>query len=87
MRCRISRESKTIPPHENPRLFVNVYVNWYVCNGAVLIPRFGDPRADEAARDLVSDLYPHREVVQLTIDNLAEGGGGIHCATQQQPAV
>ncbi len=87
VRCRISRESKTIPPHENPRLFVNVYVNWYVCNGAVLIPRFGDPRADEAARDLVSDLYPHREVVQLTIDNLAEGGGGIHCATQQQPAV
>ena len=86
LRCRISRESKTIPPHENPRLFVNVYVNWYVCNGAVLIPKFGDPRADAAARHLVSGLYPHREVVQLTIDNLAEGGGGIHCATQQQPA-
>jgi agmatine deiminase len=87
LRCRISRESKTIPPHENPRLFVNVYVNWYVCNGAVLIPTFGDPQADEAARCLVRGLYPHREVIQLTINNLAEGGGGIHCATQQQPAV
>jgi agmatine deiminase len=87
LRCRISRESKTIPPHENPRLFVNVYVNWYVCNGAVLIPRFGDSQSDEAARDLVRGLYPHREVIQLTINNLAEGGGGIHCATQQQPAV
>ena len=85
LRCRISRESKTIPPHENPRLFVNVYVNWYVCNGAVLIPKFGDPRADAAARHMVRGLYPHREVIQLTIDNLAEGGGGIHCATQQQP--
>jgi agmatine deiminase len=83
----ISRESKTIPPHEKPRLFVNVYVNWYVCKGAVLIPKFGDPPADAAARHLVRSLCPHREVVQLTIDNLAEGGGGIHCATQQQPAV
>jgi agmatine deiminase len=58
-----------------------------VCNSAVLIPRFGDPHADQAARDQVRGLYPHREVIQLTINNLAEGGGGIHCATQQQPAV
>ena len=40
-----------------------------------------------AARRLVRDLYPGREVVPLTFNNLAEGGGGIHCATQQQPAV
>jgi agmatine deiminase len=53
----------------------------------VLIPRFGDRKADDAARSLVRGLYPGREVVQLTIDNLAEGGGGIHCVTQQQPAV
>jgi agmatine deiminase len=53
----------------------------------VLIPRFGDRPGDAAARSLVAGLYPDREIVQLTIDNLAEGGGGIHCATQQQPAV
>jgi agmatine deiminase len=87
LKCRISRESRTIPPREDPNLFVNVYVNWYVCNGAVLIPAFGDRPTDSAARSLVTGLYPGREVVQLTIDNLAEGGGGIHCVTQQQPAV
>jgi agmatine deiminase len=87
LRCQISQESKTIPPHFDPQSFVNVYVNWYVCNGAVLVPKFGDPHADAAARHMVSCLYPHREVVQLAIDNLAEGGGGIHCVTQQQPAV
>lgn len=86
LRCRISRESATIPPHENPNFFVNVYVNWYLCNGAVLMPRFGDPRSDDAARRLVHELYPDRAVVQLAINHLAEGGGGIHCATQQQPA-
>ena len=87
VRCRVSRESATIPPHQNPNLFVNVYVNWYVCNGAVLIPKFGDRFADDAARSMIAELYPSREVVQLRIDYLAEGGGGIHCATQQQPAV
>lgn len=86
LRCLISRESQTIPPHENPNLFVNVYVNWYVCNGAVLVPKFGDPYSDGAARELVHGLYPDRDVIQLTINNLAEGGGGIHCVTQQQPA-
>jgi hypothetical protein len=77
--------SKTIPPHENPRLFVNVYVNWYVRNGTVLIPKFGDPPADAAARDLVCGLYPHREVIQLTINNLAEGGGASTAPPSHSP--
>lgn len=87
LRCRNSRESRTIPAGAHPALFVNVYVNWYVCNGAVLIPEFDDAQADAAARHLVGELYPHREVVPLRIDHVAEGGGGIHCITQQQPAV
>ncbi|MEY4909848.1 MAG: hypothetical protein RL260_3566, partial [Pseudomonadota bacterium] len=31
-------------------------------------------------------LFPTREVVQLNIDGIAAGGGGIHCTTQQEPA-
>lgn len=85
LRCLVSRESATIPRGADPDSFVNVYVNWYVCNGAVLIPAFGDRAADSAARALVGELYPGRDVVQLRIDALAGGGGGIHCATQQQP--
>jgi len=84
--CLTSRESQTIPSGETPGVFVNVYVNWYTCNGAVLLPAFGDRKADSAARSLVAGLYPGREVVQLRIDTLAEGGGGIHCVTQQEPA-
>ncbi|MEG0140836.1 MAG: agmatine deiminase family protein, partial [Comamonas sp.] len=30
--------------------------------------------------------FPGREIVQLNIDAIAAGGGGIHCTTQQQPA-
>jgi agmatine deiminase len=87
LRCLPSRESATIPAGQDPGTFVNVYVNWYVCNGAVLIPAFGDASADAAARALARQLYPDRIVEQLRIDNIAAGGGGIHCATQQQPAV
>jgi agmatine deiminase len=65
--------------------FAAGYVNFYVCNGAVVMPEFGDPVADERARQTVAGLFPGRDVVQLDIDPIAAGGGGIHCTTQQQP--
>jgi len=65
--------------------FVASYVNYYVCNGAVIAAEFGDREADAAARQTLSDMYPDREIVMLNTDPLGEVGGGIHCATQQQP--
>jgi agmatine deiminase len=65
--------------------FLATYMNFYVCNGAVLAPEFGDTRADGRARDMLGELFDGREVVLIDIDALAAGGGGIHCATQQQP--
>ncbi|MER5948488.1 agmatine deiminase family protein [Streptomyces sp. NPDC001904] len=65
--------------------FLASYVNYYVCNGGVVMPRFGDARADKDALSIVQDLYPGREVVQVSVDTLGEGGGGIHCSTQQLP--
>jgi agmatine deiminase len=67
--------------------FLPSYINYYVANGAVIAPAFGDRAADRQAAGLLADLYPGREVVQVRIDTLAEGGGGIHCATLQQPVV
>ncbi|WP_053161085.1 agmatine deiminase family protein [Streptomyces caatingaensis] len=66
--------------------FLGCYANYYVANGVVVVPRFGDRRADERAVSLLRDLYPGRAVRAVEIHDLAEGGGGIHCATQQQPA-
>jgi agmatine deiminase len=67
--------------------FVSSYVNYYVCNGAVIMPEFGDAHADAAARATLASLYPGRQMVQLNIDALGASGGGIHCATQQQPQI
>jgi agmatine deiminase len=67
--------------------FLSTYMNYYVCNGAVIAPEFGDPAGDAAARIVLEDLFPDRKIVMLNIDGLAAGGGGIHCATQQQPRI
>lgn len=66
--------------------FAAGYVNFYVCNGAVVAPQFGDSRTDRNTRDKLRELFPKREIVQVDIDGIAGGGGGIHCTTQQQPA-
>ena len=60
------------------------YVNFYIANGAVVMPFFGDP-ADEAARKLLSGLFPERKVVPIRARDILIGGGNIHCITQQIP--
>ncbi|MFE2288746.1 agmatine deiminase family protein [Streptomyces sp. NPDC059443] len=67
--------------------FLSSYTNYYTVNGAVLVPQFGDAFADGVAYAILQAKYPGRDIVQLNIDNIASGGGGIHCATQSQPAV
>ena len=62
-------------------------MNYYVCNGAVIASEFGDKPADEEAHAILSDLYPGREIVMLNTDPVGEVGGGIHCATHEQPKV
>ncbi len=66
--------------------FLDSYVNFAVVNGAVIAANLGDPNTDAAARDTLARAFPGREIVQLNVDNVHSGGGGIHCATMQQPA-
>ncbi|QIZ84265.1 agmatine deiminase family protein [Bermanella marisrubri] len=66
--------------------FAAGYVNYYVCNGAVMMPEFGDKKADERAKSILQASYPDRIIEQINIDGIVAGGGGIHCVTQQQPA-
>lgn len=67
------------------RDFAAGYINFYVCNGAVIAPEFGDRAADRHTGKVLAELFPDREIIQLNIDAIAAGGGGIHCTTQQQP--
>ncbi|WP_313530461.1 agmatine deiminase family protein [Shinella sp.] len=65
--------------------FLSSYANYYVGNGALYTPQFGDRKADALAKDVLGRLHPGRRIVQLNADRIYENGGGIHCVTQQQP--
>jgi agmatine deiminase len=63
------------------------YLNYYVGNGFVVVPVCGhDADADMVAS--IAEQYPDRDTIALDVGAiLAYGGGGIHCITQQVPAV
>ncbi len=64
------------------------YTNFYIANDALIVPVSGlDPDTDAQALELLGRLYPGREVIGIDGRVLALGGGGIHCITQQVPAV
>lgn len=65
--------------------FVDSYLNFHVVNGAVVTAQFGDRAKDHAARQALADAFPGREVIQLDVDRLMGGGGGIHCSTMHEP--
>ena len=60
------------------------YVNFYIANGGVVMPSFGDSQ-DATAYEVVVRAFPDRRVVQVPASDILVGGGGIHCITQQQP--
>lgn len=63
------------------------YMNFYVVNGALLVPVFGDTRRDARALEIFGRLLPTREIVGINCRALIWGLGAIHCLTQQQPAL
>ena len=71
---------------EDGKRLSSSYVNFYIANGGVVMPGFEDKRDIPALRTVV-EAFPGREVVQVLASDIVRGGGGIHCITQQQPAV
>jgi agmatine deiminase len=61
------------------------YINFYRANGAVIVPRFDDPR-DQAAEQALARALPDLAIATVAASDIVFGGGGIHCITQQQPA-
>ena len=61
------------------------YANFYIANGAVLVPVFNDPN-DRIALNILAELFPAREIVPIYSGDLIWGFGALHCMTQQQPA-
>ncbi len=66
--------------------FCECYLNFYMPNGAVIMPSFGEARSDDRARGLIAEAFPERQIVPIRLDAIASGGGLMHCVTQPEPA-
>ncbi|MDO4622395.1 MAG: agmatine deiminase [Eubacteriales bacterium] len=60
------------------------YVNFYISNGGILLPQFGDSN-DAKAVQLLTELFPERTIYPIPARDILLGGGNIHCITQQIP--
>ena len=86
------RAFELLPIAEAPRAVVphgvegccRSYVNFYIANGAVIVPAYGIAEDAQVVATL-RRAYPGREIVPVELHTLFRGGGGIHCITQQQP--
>ncbi len=60
------------------------YVNFYIANGSVIVPQFGDEN-DKLAAKILGKLFPERRIIPVYARPVIVGGGNIHCITQQIP--
>lgn len=61
------------------------YLNFFMGNGCIIAPQFGDEKYDAMALETLRSVFPERKVVGVMAKELVFGGGCIHCMTQQQP--
>ncbi|MGV7221224.1 MAG: agmatine deiminase family protein [Nitrospinales bacterium] len=62
------------------------YANFYIGNKVVLLPTFNQP-GDKIAHATIQKYFSDRDVIDINCNELLWGLGGIHCITQQQPAI
>ena len=74
----------TLPRQAGDRLAAS-YVNAYIANDRVIVPRL-DLETDDAAAQVFSELFPDRSIIGVDAREILLGGGNIHCITQQVPA-
>ena len=73
-------------PRKNGEIVIASYLNFLIVNGGIILPQYGDSY-DELARSQVQEIFPDRKVVGVRTEEIAYGGGNIHCITQQLPKI
>ncbi len=68
------------------------YLNYVLSNGVILMPKYAGNQSttdlqakDAQALQIMQGLFPQHQIVQISVNNINIGGGGMHCITQQVP--
>lgn len=60
------------------------YANFLIINGAVLLPVYNAPE-DARAAEILSEVFPRRNIIAVNCLPLIEQNGSLHCVTMQLP--
>ena len=71
----------------NDQMFDTNYMNWLIGNGFVIVPGFGNPETDIPAKSRIESYFPNRKVYLIEMLSSWAAGGGVHCHTNDQPAI
>ena len=63
-----------------------LYINYYVGNDVVIVPKYNDPN-DDVAKNILQGVYPTKTMVQIDFMELYKDGGVVHCVTKEEPVV
>ena len=74
-------KKRLIPNDEEP----SSYINFYIANQGIIMPRFDDEKADINAQTIIQSTFPDRKIIAIDGIDISLGGGNVHCITQQQP--
>ena len=84
--------TKILPNEKIKIILAASYINYLVTNNLVIMAKYHKEgrtakvlERDKIAKQILQEAYPNREVIQIDVDILNAGGGGIHCITQQMP--
>ena len=62
------------------------YANFLIANEVVLLPVYGNVKQDDRAIKILKEIYPKREILPISCNDLVYGLGAIHCVSQQEPS-
>lgn len=61
------------------------YANFYIANECVAVPTYRDKENDHDALEILTGLFPDRQVIGIDSTDLVWGLGSFHCLSQQEP--